>query len=206
MDRGRGPDRGLDRVEVRDGHGHALDTAKETRIVMTFLHPWNPKSLRLINPSILLNPSRPTKIALGIGLAIVVGGVIYFGTRKAAAAKAAAKAFEVGPNCDTIEVVDDVEAKNSVIAAALVVRPGPSEPAVVAASQILAVLFPNCEWSTIPDDREFIHGDSSYTWGSVKLLLVGKSVSEVTSMVSGMQAGIVHSPIPNLFTWILGGR
>jgi len=173
---------------------------------MTFLHPWNPKSLRLLNPSLLLNPSRPTKIVLGIGLAIIVGGVIYFGTRKAAAAKAAAKAFEVSPGCDTIEVIDDVEAKNSVIAAALAVRPGPSEPAVVAASQILAVLFPSCEWSTIPDDREFIHGGTSYTWGSVKLLLVGKSVSEVTSMVSGMQAGIVHSPIPNLFAWILGGR
>lgn len=193
----------MDRLEDGDGHrasvGTSCEASKETKeTALMYLHPINPKALLRIS-----NPSRGTKIFLGIVLAAVVGGGIYFGTRRSAAAKAAKKAFEVSGDCQTVVIVDDAEAKNAVMAAALAVRPSSGDPAVVAAGQILNTLFPQCDWQTIPDDREFVHGDRTYTWGSVKLLLVGRTVGEVTSMVTGNAQGHAPSIMPSLFAWMM---
>jgi len=197
MDRSGDPHRGLCRLEDFNCPREAMGSAIEEDTLM-FINPYNPHViLRRFE-----NPSRGTKIALGIALAVIAGGAVYFSTRRTAAASEAARAFSVTPGCSSIKIVDEGAARASVTAAAIVVHPAPGDSAVAAAQEILAVLFPSCEWSTIPDDREFIHGGQSYSWGDLKPLLVGRTVGEVTSMVTGgMQSS--SSPLPSFFSWIL---
>jgi hypothetical protein len=149
------------------------------------------------------NPwSTTTKVLVGAAVVVGIGGVVFFSTRRAAAAKGAAQAFTVSPDCMTITVVDDQAAKGAATAAALAVRPGPDEPAIDAIRQIFAVLLPQCDWANVPPDRSIVHGTVRWTWSQLEASLAGKTVSELRSFV-GAGPAFVATPIPRLVDWML---
>jgi len=158
----------------------------------------------LVHPAIV-NPSRTTWVTLGVLAAVGIGVVAFFSTRKAAAASAGAVAFQVNADCSTIAVVDEAAAKGAATAAALVVRPLPGDDALDAATQLLAIAVPQCDWLFVPDDRTFVHRGSRYTWAEVRGLLEGKTVGELTDMV-GAGPAFVSSGVPLLVQWLLTSR
>lgn len=148
------------------------------------------------------NPSTATKVLIGTAIALGIGTTIFFKTRRAAAASQGAKAFEVSDDCMTIKVVDESAAKAAALAASLVVRPKPSDPALGAVRNLMVVVFPECGWTTIPNDLTFIHGFNSYTWLELSNRIGDRTVGELTQLV-GADPTITSSELPRLVQWLL---
>lgn len=153
----------------------------------------------------VVNPSRTTWLTLGILTTIGIGTAAFFLSGKAAAATAATQAFQISADCSTITIVDEAAAKGAATAAALVVRPLPSDPALEAAIEALAIAMPQCDWNEIPDDRTFVHRGTRYTWAQLSALLEGKTVGDLTGLV-GAGPGFVSSGVPLLLQWLLQYR
>lgn len=84
------------------------------------------------------------KIILGITVAAAVGIAMFFGTRRAAAASAAAKGFEIDDGCERITLVDQQQAEKAIRDAALVAYRGLKEPAIDLLNRVLGAMFPQC--------------------------------------------------------------
>lgn len=140
-------------------------------------------------------------IIMGIGLA---AGAVFFFTRTAAAASKAKTAFAVDPNCGSFLVVDEEQAKGSLIAAALAVSPAPTARAIDALKAILTKMFPQCDWNDPPDGRTFIRGAQHLTWKDIESAVGERTVAEVREIAekfSDMQAA---APLPWPFAWGFG--
>ena len=158
------------------------------------------QTLRRANPL-----STRSKVVLGSALAIGIGATIFFKTRRAAAASQGAKAFTVSDDCKTITVIDEAAARTAAIAASLVVRPSPGDPAIEAARDVLVVVFPACGWTTIPSDLQFVHGGHTYSWAEITAAIGDRTVGELTQLV-GATPALNAGELPRLLQWMLFGQ
>lgn len=149
--------------------------------------------------TLIENPSRATWWVIGIATATVIGAVVFFKTRKAAAATAGAKAFSASGDCNTITVVDESAARAAAAAAAIAVHPSPGDSALEAAKAALRIVVPSCDWSTPPPGRRFVFGSESTTWSQIESMLAGKTVAEITQLVGGYD----DAQAPSFIIWLL---
>lgn len=136
------------------------------------------------------------KIGIGLTIATVVGTVVFFGSRKAAAASSAKKAFLVSDDCKRIEMVDRDAAESALIAAATVSFRSMDEPAGDLLDRVLGTMFPQCK---IENDLVFVVPSSigitagqnvEVPLGLMKLALHGKTVGDIKTMAeSGNMPG-----------------
>jgi hypothetical protein len=158
---------------------------------------WNPITLRLRNPLRDLlhsdepkpNPSTATWVILGSVLAVGVGVLVFFSTRKAAAASSGASAFSISGDCQTITVRSESDARTAGTAAALAVRPALSDPALGALKQALAIVIPGCDWTNPPADRAFVMGADRIEWSQIETILAGKTVGDLTQLMGVPEPG-----------------
>jgi len=168
-------------------------------------------SRRALAPRRLANPSRTTWLTLGVLTAVGIGATAFFFSRKAAAASAGAQAFRVTEDCGYIYIEDEAAARGAATAAAIVVHPAPSSPALGAAIAALKIVLPQCDWDTIPDSRTIVFRGAHYTWAQLRAVLEGKTVGELTSLVGtppggppggGFQAE-VPAALPMFLRWMI---
>lgn len=156
------------------------------------------------------NPSKTVTWILGIAGAVLVGAIVFGRTRRAAAASSGSRAFEVSADCQTIRVVSEAEARAAATAAAIVVHPSASSPALPVLQQALAVAIPQCDWQDVPPDRTFIHNGAHYTWQEIETLIGTRTLGQLTELV-GQAQGIARQlppqlsaiALPPLLLWML---
>lgn len=148
---------------------------------------------------------------VGLGLAVGIGAAVFFGTRKAAAADAGAKAFRVDPGCKKVETLDLDAAKAAVQAAVMAELRSKDEKAIDFLERTIKLVI-GC---TPTDETMFVGLPGSaggLSWGSLRTMVGDRTVAELAQLAAegGLQMavqpgreGAPVSVIADLARWLM---